>query len=130
MTWSDIPGDDPTNAAMIKRDGPAAAPSAPEAEDPLAAVRGALDELIEFVSEDTLEAGRPMAGGYGCMGPDTVGCQRRYDAVLDEVRKLVLSQVCGLVARAQAAQEPEQASIDTAAGLTVEHVPGDRWSVR
>ena len=117
MTWSDIPGDDPTNAAMIKRDEPAAAPVAAD-EDPLAAVREAIDALVEFVSEDTLEADRSMAGV-----PDTVGYQRRYDAVLDEVRKLL-------------APKPDPfhgvkvvADPSIPDGLLVEHRPGDRWSV-
>jgi len=106
MTWSDIPGDDPTNAAMIKRDEPAAAPVA-AGEDPLSEVRDALRLALETTA---------------AMGdknkPTNIAIRISY--VLDEVRKLLVPP---------AAKEPAQAPIDTDPGLTVEHRPGARWSV-
>jgi hypothetical protein len=98
--WSDSPGPDPTDAAMIKRDEPGSAPVV-QAEDPLAAVRSILQRIVD-------EPARTLRASL-------VG------VVLHEMRKLLAPQV---------SQEPAQAPIDTAAGLTVEHVPGDRWSIR
>lgn len=124
MTWSDIPGDDPMNAAMIKRDEPAAAP-VDAGEDPLAAVRAAIENL----RDEAIQCAIDECANSGRRDPDYSRADAAEAELLDEVRKLLVSQVCGLVARAQADQKAAQAPIDTDPGLTVEHRPGDRWSV-
>jgi len=120
MTWSDIPGDAPTNAAMIKRDGPAAAPAAPESEDPLAAVRDAVNELIESViDQEPLQIHR-LPGI----------CKRRRENVLDEARKLLGARAATAIDAAVMDCIQTGTCVCVTKGLTVEHVPGARWSAR
>ena len=109
MTWSDIPGDDPSNAAMINRDEPAAVPAAPEAEDPLYYVRDAIFTALEATRID---------------GATPQAMKERVGYVLDEVRKLLAPKpvVIGTFTY--------ELADDATQGLTVEHRPGARWSVQ
>lgn len=78
------------DSAMIERDlsRGARAPE-PAAEDPIAAVRDAIDELIEFASEDAINAGSFNPSLQGPNEPNVAGMQRYIEGVLDEVRKLM-----------------------------------------
>lgn len=117
MNWSDIPGDDPTNAAMIKRDEPAAAPAVVAGEDPLAAVRDA----IEHLREEAIHGAIDECANSGRRDPDYSRADVAEAALLDEIRKLLAPR--------QAEPAPVLADASIPQGLMAEHRPGDRWSV-
>lgn len=104
------------DSAMIERDlSRGAKPPAPAAEDPLGEFRECLDELIEFVGEDSINSCRSTPGGHGCIGPDISGMDSHVDTVLRAVRKLMR----------QPEPEPAQApAVDT--GLLTIHNPDRR----
>jgi len=106
MTWSDIPGDDPTNAAMIKRDEPVAVPAVAAGEDPLLKVRSAVVTALYATRRG---------------GSKDSDLAHREAYILDEVRRLLASRPV----------EPAQVLADASIpqGLMAEHRPGDRWSV-
>lgn len=126
MNWSDIPGDDPTNAAMIKRDEPPPAPAKPQ-EDDRQAVLDAVEELVDFVSEDAVNAGSFNPTLQGPNEPDVYGRERKESALLKAIDDLLTRRL----AQSLPAPTPTVEKINIAAdGLAVEHRPGDRWSVR
>lgn len=105
------------DSAMIEADlTRGATKPAPAAEDPLASFRAALDELIEFTSDDAISAGHALPGGRGCHGPNVSGMERRIEDVLDEVRKIMGAKQ---VAPASAAPAPDN-------GLLTSHNPDRR----
>lgn len=105
------------DSAMVERDlSRGACQPATAAEDPLAAFRAALDELIEFASDDAISAGYALPGGRGCRGPNVSGMERHIEDVLDEVRKLMGAKQ---VDPASAAPAPDN-------GLLTSHNPDRR----
>lgn len=126
MTWSDIPGDDPTNAAMIKRDELPTAPAKPQEDDRQAvldAIETLRDECIQCAID---ECASPGPSGHKC-DPD----YSRADVAEGVLLKAIDDLLARRLAQAMPAPTPTVEKINTGVdGLTVEHVPGDRWSVR
>lgn len=112
------------DSAMIERDlSRGARPPAPAAEDPLDSVRDAIDELVEFASEDAVNAGSFNPSLQGPNEPDVRGIERRIEDVLYEVCKLIAT-----VARGHDTQVCDSEQVGNF-GLLVEHTPGARVSL-
>lgn len=97
--WSDSPGDDPTNAAMIKRDELAVKPDQPEADD-RQTVLDAIDDLADFVSEDAINAGSFNPRLQGPNDPDIYGRERKECALLKAIDDLLARRLAQALPKA------------------------------